>query len=552
MAVHAVRAVAKEGPDSDRSLVAVDVLLPILMNQRSFASTTDAANEVESLVVLPSGVRLQRATFAVAASPPEKTKIASVAQVRQGPDSSCVIDFGRMVTVGGLGLDGPGGNLTTVDRWTGASWQNIGEAPLDTLLETVTDRLLVQTTGLINVVAAVTARGWVWLPAQPTSLELVIDGTTSWFERQGSTPQPLSAQSDAKPQATEAGPGVAYGVDRTDALREAFSKASGDGDRQVAVRLRSATPGKLSLKADITLLYEHQVMFGAGASSTTIDAAEEGDYPLPLTGPFAATDRIAEVSLTLTGSFGPERVEPVSGPPRYPSADLVLSQGRAMLFGIPVPLAVKFGQLQALRLHVTSERGAEFGGRILAVGPNDEVGDAVKGGEIAPVQVPAGYSGWFTIAPPKPITVSFDESASVAAWLEVVPSYGDLACALTESTSPDAPGARILRRLPAGGTKTISKLQSASSSSPTSLYAAMRVVGLAGRRDPLPAVTLTVDTTDGRVDVDPTGDSQRVVLTLPTGLSVTDAQVPLTMRIATAGSVTAETVVVAYRKGTST
>jgi hypothetical protein len=137
----------------------------------------------------------------------------------------------------------------------------------------------------------------------------------------------------------------------------------------------------------------------------------------------------------------------------------------------------------------------------------------------------------------------------VAAWLELVTSYGEVSCALTTSTSADAPGAPVLRRLPGGDTKPISSLRSAlDPQEVTTLYACLRVVGLPGRGDPRPAVALSVPGADVTALTDPTGDDLRVVLGLGAGIAPLGGQVPLSLRIGSAGSVTADNVVVAYKK----
>jgi hypothetical protein len=410
----------------------------------------------------------------------------------------------------------------------------------------------VAVTGGGDIEAAVRDHGGVWLGAQPTSLELVIDGTTVWFERQGSAPDLVgSGGSDDAAGVTGE---VEYGVDRTDALRDAFGRArSVDGTREVTVRLRAATPGELSLHADVSMLHEHAVTFGTSSHSATIDAADEGTRTLLLGGPFTPADQIREVALTLTGSFGPERVEPVDGPPVDDQATLILGAGRTLLFGVPSSVAALFGHLQGIRLLLASERGGEIAGRLLSpAGADGGPGDPVPDAQLAPVQVPAGHDGWLTLTLPAPAPVAVVEGCPVAAWLELVPSYGEVACALTTSTAPEAPGAPVLRRLPGGDTKPISSLRSTlDTTEVTTLYACLRVVGLTGQGDPRPAVAVSVPGATAVALADPTGDDLRVVLGLGAGTAPIGGQVPLTLRIGSAGSVTADDVVVAYRKGST-
>jgi len=303
----------------------------------------------------------------------------------------------------------------------------------------------------------------------------------------------------------------------------------------------------------VSMLHEHNVTFGSSSHSSTIEAPEEGTRTLVLNGPFTPADAVREIAMTLTGAFGAERVEPVDGPPVDSDAELVLGAGRTLMFGVPASLASLFGELQAVRLLLRSERGGEIAGRLLsAVGADGHPGDPVKGAELAPMPVPAQPAGWFTIALPKAVPLVVPDGSPVAAWLELVPSYGEISCALTTSTLPEGPGAPVLRRLPGGGTKRISSLQSAADpSQTTTLYACLRVVGLPGQRDSRPAVEVSVPGGTGVAKADPTGDNLRVVLGLGDGITGHNGSVPLTVRIGGWGSVTADDVVVAYKKGSS-
>lgn len=517
----------------------------------AYLMPAQAALEVEARLSLPDGARLERATFGIAASPSNNTVAGSVADVRAGDAGSCVIDFGRMVTVSGVGVSSAARSITDVQQWTGAAWRYFTEDP-SSFPEIVTERLLVSTTGSGDVERTMREEGSVWLPAQPSSLELVMDGSTVWFERQGSAADLVTKDANG----ADVVPGVSgfrvYGVDRTDALRDAFAKArSVDGSRDVNVKLRAGSPGELTLNASVSMLYEHTVTFGASSHSTTIDADDEGTRTLALPGPFTPSDQVREVALTLTGAFGPERVEPVDGPPIDDEAVLVLGAGRTMLIGVPSSLASLFGELQGVRLRLSSVKGGEIAGRLLtALGPDGRPGAAVKGAELAPFPVPAAQDGWFTLVLPKPVPVDVPEGSPVAAWLELVPSYGEISCALTTSMNPAEPGAPVLRRLPGGSTKGISSLQSAADpGQTTTLFAALRVIGLPGKRDPRPAVAVSVPGGTGTAFADPTGDSLRVVVGLGAGVAAQGGQLPLTIRVGAAGSVTADTVVVAYKKG---
>ncbi len=511
----------------------------------------DGTVEVEQVLSVPDGVRVERATFALAASASGQTSAASVAELRGVDADSVVVDFGRMVTVSGVGFTDGDREVTGVSRWTGAGFQYVAES--DSFPEFAGERMLVTTSGSGGTEATMRAHGVVYLEKRPGSLELLVDGTTVWFERQGSAPDLVTRRDDG----TESVPGVSgdveFAVDRTDAVRDALAKAQlVDGHRQVVVRLRAANPGTLQLLANLQVLQEHTVTFGASSHSTEVVAVEEGLRDLDLPGPFTSGDRIREVALTLTGSFGPARVEPVVGPALdvdaetgAPLAQLVLGSGRTLLFGIPTALASLFGELGGLRLHLTCERGAEFAGRVLGTDAAGLPGALLRGGDLPPVQVPAGQAGWFTVALPKPVPVPDVGTAPVAAWLELVPSYGEVLCGLTATDQ----GARVLRRLPGGGTRDLSALLTGPDASVTTrLRAALRVVGLPGRRDLRPAVAVSVPGAEGTALADPTGDGVRVVLGLGAGIPGGEGSVPLRLRIAAPGSVVVDDVVVAYKK----
>ncbi len=508
-----------------------------------------AGIEISQVVALDADARLDSATFAIGASANGATRASSVALIREAPaptpsQSGCVVDFGRMVTVSGFSLEGGSMSVTNVHHWTGAEWARReltvtqGSFP-----DVLTERLLVTSASKGDLVDQVVDHGAVMLPATPSSLELLVDGRTVWFERQGGT---TGLSSDLAATTT-------YAVDRTEAIRESLSRVEpSEGERRVTVTLRAASPGALSLKPTISMLHEHRVTFGTNASSHTIDALAEGVHQVALGRPFAAGDRIREVSMMLRGSFGPERVEPVDGPPVDAAAELVLSGGRTVLFGVPAVLAEPFGELQGIRLRLTSPDGGEIAGRLLGVDQSGLPGDPLPGGEVAPLSIPAGTADWVTISSASPVPLSVPSGsptqAPVALWMELVSTYGSVTCGLTHAASASAPGARILRRLPGGGTRPLTLLGPAADPRSTA-YAALRVVGLPGRKELRPAVSLTVDTTSAPAD--PTDEDVAVVLGLGTGVAPASGEIPLSLRIAAPGTVTLADVNVAYLKGPS-
>jgi hypothetical protein len=67
-----------------------------------FGSAHAAAVEVQQVLSVPDGVRIERATFALAAESSGRTDASSVGEVRAVDSNSVVVDFGRLVTVGGI------------------------------------------------------------------------------------------------------------------------------------------------------------------------------------------------------------------------------------------------------------------------------------------------------------------------------------------------------------------------------------------------------------------------------------------------------------------
>lgn len=524
-----------------------------------FMPPAEAGLEVAADVEVDATTRLERASFFVAASPSDTTRIGSVAEVRDGDSGTCVVDFGRMVTVAGVSMRlGASGSITGVQRWNGVDWESLSVRDPGSFAEVATERLLLSLDDVDGGADAVAEDGVVVLPAQPTQLELVVDGTVVWFERQGSTAGLVTRQ-DGRDRVVRSGwtsGAVEYGVDRTDALRDALAKARvEDGKRRVQVRFRAATPGTLRIASDLQLLHEHSVDFGAGQRRTSVNLEEEGVRTVALPGPpFAAADSIREVAATLTGAFGPERVAPVTGPAALADADLVVTVGRAVLFGLPVSLSLPFGEVQGVRLQVRplGGRTAELAGRVFAADPASGLPtEPVPGAELSPLEVAAGHDGWLTLTFAEPAPVPDPSTGPVACWLELSASYGEVACGLTADVTRGAP---VLRRLPGGGFKQLSELRSPYAAGVVPRVA-LRIVGLPGRKAPVPAVTLGVglEAAAGAAgtavaSADATRDALRVVLGLGSGVPAAGGAVPLSLSLAAPGSVTLEDVVVAYRK----
>jgi hypothetical protein len=526
-----------------------------------------AAVVVETELDLAEDARVEGAVFELAASPGGPTTIDSVAQVRPANartagSTACTVDFGRLVTVGGLRLRTASGSapaISAVHRWTGTDWACLSGGTA--FAETAAERLLVESTSETDAdeLAAGLVSAWeVELPAVPGGLELLVDGVSVWFERQGSS-------SGTIPPAVTGG-GVAYAVDRTEVVREAFARAvASEGRRKVAVALRAAVPGDLRLVSDLTVLRVHTVAFPPDGLATTRQLPAEGPATFDVTPPAGAAE-VREVALTVRGSFGPERVQPAAGPDLEPEVVLALEPGRPVLVGLPAVLAQRLGELTGVRLRlapVVGGSGGELAGGLLA-DTGGRPGAALPGAELTPITVSGGPTGgdWFTLPlaspvrlppapapapgqPPEPAPAEAP-GTRVAAWLELQLSYGALECALTRAdvVDPVAPGAPLLRRLPGGGMTPLSVLPDFGE-----LRAAVRLVGRPDRDRPVPAVTLEVERGGASIGADPTGDDLAVTLGLTEPVHPADGPVLLTALAAAPGSLTVDTVRVAYTEG---
>lgn len=540
----------------------------------------EAASSVQARITLPEGTRLDRAVFEISAAPGGPTSISSVATVREAvvpptgdarldKEHGCTIDFGRLVSVADLYVTttghvrkgGSSGGISRIFPWTGVGWATTAVSG-SKVPEMQTERLLITTSGAADDLADTLEHyGVVDLPTQPTGLELQVEGSTVWFERQGSTA--ALAPSSATPGS--------YVVDRTDAVRDALAKARpANGNRVVTATLRTTTPGQLALTVRAEILHEYRPPLAPHAFTTTMPLAEEQLLTLALaendtTSPFAAGDSIRKVSLTVRGTFGRERVEPVEEPEPVPATRLVLGGGRTMLLGIPSELVAPFGALQAIRLKVSASRGGELAGRLLAGDHLGRPGDPVKGGEVPPVALtPTPAPAWLTIPFPDAVTLAEpappDTLPAVPYWLELTATYGEVACEVTRDAS--VPAAPLLRRLPGGGVQPLSilgrPLPLVGDEAP--LLAPLRVVGLPGKKQPLPAVTVRVDgpLTAVVTGATPTPEGLGLEIGLGDGVAPTASGsparlvLPVHLRVGAAGSLTLEDVVVLYQKGDKT
>ncbi|MFG1817867.1 hypothetical protein ACGFIF_29185 [Kribbella sp. NPDC049174] len=529
--------------------------------------STVAGSLVELDLPLPADARIESALFEVIAEPVDNAKLSTIADIRSSTPltsdatSAATVDFGRLVTLGGLLGDEEFTSVLGVDdvyRWTGTEWRFLASAP--EFAEAATERLLLQSTnggdGTEDLADRLLEMAGVVLPAVPPSLEVLIDGRTVWFERQGSSPAEIDEPSEPGLAA-----GVRYVVDRTDAVREAFARAvaaATDPAAPVVIRvaLRAAAPGALRLTPQINVLRVYSQDFPPQGLARSFDLAEEGVVEVEVTPPNAQA--VHEVSLAVRGTFGPERIQPATGPEISDAARIVLAVGRSLLIGLPRTLVSRFGTVSGARLNLRAPdntSGGQVTGQLLAATVDGRPGEPIEGGTLSPVQVSDVVARWYTLPfaaavavplPPEPPAPppQPSEERFVAAWLELQPGYGEVECSLTAGSPSDvlAPGGPLRRRLSGGATGGLTDIPAIGP-----LRAAVRVVGLPDRDHLIAATTLQVVDTPDFLDVDPGQTDLQARLIMRTPIPATPP-VLLRATCAAAGSLTLDTVLVTYRE----
>lgn len=529
----------------------------------SFPSASAGSVLAELDLQFPEDARIESGHFEIAADPVDPAVITTVATLRPtapaspGATGACAVDFGRLVTTGGLvATDAIFSISTSVTisrsyRWTGSDWRFVTDGA--SFAEVATERVLFESDDdTSDSIAAYlqSGREGISLPQTPSGLELLIDGTTVWFERQGSSPITFSG-----PQASHR---VSYSVDRTDAVRDAIARAvAQSGTKKLRVGLRAGSPGALTLIPHIAALRVHTHTFMPDGVQRNFDMVEEGRFDIDVTPPNAAD--IREVSVAVRGSFAAERVQPAIGPELSDAASLTLAPGRPLLLGLPVESAARFGKLTGVRLHLTAggTSGCEVSGRLLA-SVLQRPGDPIPDADLASISLVSGESGWHTLPLPAAIDVPTDAAAQaahdadptnvappdVAAWMEVQLGYGEAICATTTASPTDAngPGAPVVRRLPGGGTKGLTVINALGP-----MFAATRMVGVPDRDRPIAAVTVEVPGAADVVGVNPTADPVQTLLTLQQPLPVA-GPVLLRCTVTAPGSVVLDTIQVTYRE----
>jgi len=223
---------------------------------------------------LPADAHVERAEVTVPHQPGGVTSATEIAENRASAveeidpddaDHAIAIDFGRLVTVSDVfAIPSP----TAIRTWSGDRFFGTSAK------EMRTERLLLEFVGTGDVDSigpGITFR----LPTIPSGLEVSVDGATTWFEGQGSA---------AGSEPPEVGDGVSFVVDVTEAVRTALAAkvASGDGSTvPLSLALSAATPGDLTLDAEVTIHRVHQVAFPEGPART-VEAAEEGPIGVEL------------------------------------------------------------------------------------------------------------------------------------------------------------------------------------------------------------------------------------------------------------------------------
>lgn len=495
---------------------------------------SEATVSVVDEVTLPGDAEVDAAVVAVTARAAGLTKVSSVADVRAGTplsstaQSAIVVDFGRLVAVSGLDAPFP---QTTTARWTGSGFALITGGGATSFPEQVTERLLAQLTTGTASEATFRDQATVVLPAIPSGLEVLVDGVTAWFERQGSS---------AGLEEPDAGNGVGYAVDVTEAVRAAFARRPGG---PVRIELRTATPGLLSLAPSIAHHRVHTVAFPDGPSKA-LDLPAEGPFtvelPLP---PESAAWQVEQVSAVVSGGAGPERVQPADGPPlTVTDARLALVPGRVLLAAVPEVLRTRLTSLAGVRLPLLATgSGGEVSGQLLA-DAEGRPGEPLDGGVLGAVRVePSAAPTWTTLPLPGLLPL---EAGPL--WLEVQVAYGSVEWALTSAAPDDpvAPGAVLHRRLPGGGVRQFPVLAELG---PVS--GALRLVGRPDVHRPIPLVALDLGS-GAPVEISPSGGDVTVSIGVPAPVTPVAQRLVVDGVASAAATLTLADVRVRYKEAT--
>jgi hypothetical protein len=371
-------------------------------------------------IAIDAGAQIEQVRATVKAAPPDTVKITEVAEIRDlGGGASAIVDFGRMRTVTGVQVSGA--KITGVFAWQGAEFARdaVVEGTDDKLefSDLLTERLRVD--GVSS--AALKSKGKVTLPTAPADLELVVDGKRVWF-------QPGEAKKRGVGVTPGAGDYFVAEIDITEAVaaaaRTIAARGGGAASAAVAVELRCATSGVLSLEVEKRLARVHRVEFPGPQQTIALDSEGAAVLELPLPGA-AKTWRITGVSLTAAAKLDALRVEPPIGPTASAAAELVLDLDHPIALAALAAHVGAFGAIAGVRVLARVDAGsAEIGGVLLA-DAGGAPGAPLPGGELLPVAIAAGPRDWRTLLLRRPIA-----APAGPLWIALQTAHGAAAIAL--------------------------------------------------------------------------------------------------------------------------
>ena len=484
-----------------------------------------ATRATSTELTLPSDAIVDRAVFDITADKGLTVPLGDVGDVRPGSTGKeVIVDFGGMTTITSVSVDGEPG----ISRWNGVEFVDAADGEIQT------ERIKLDFGANVQA-SAVADEGTLFLPTVPTGLELLVDGTSVWFERQGSSAG-LTPPS---------GSGNTFSVDRTAEVQQALLRSGGP----VRVEVRSLTPGSLSLNPSVDIHRVHLVAFPEGPSRT-LTLTAEGPVALVLPLPEASSGWTVDgVDLTASASLASERVVPPEGP--APSADgrLLLTAGRTVLGRLPATLVERSGTLTGIRLALRGgDHGGEIGGRLLLdaapltgadPGAEPRPGAPAPGGELTPVTIdPGDEVVWVTLRTAAPI-------GHEATWVELGLTYGTATWELTAADADDdAPGTEVHLRRPGGAVRPLTTLADVGP-----LRGSLRLVTEPDDNRPIDALSIGLgDAVAERVGLTPTTGGVAARFGKQGGTTVTAQTLTLTGAAAVAGAFTFADVRVTYRE----
>lgn len=418
---------------------------------------------------------IDRAVFEVKAAPGGERLLASVGQVRQAGPSEIVVDFGRMVTVGEIRRASP----SSIHRWNGVEFvvvaDNDAELEGVQMGEVQTERLKLVYDGAEPDLDGFSETATVVLPALPTSLELLIDGTVVWSQRQGT-----SAGLTDPVRNPDAPNDIGFSIDRTDEFARAFEASGGP----VRVEFRAQTPGDLVLKGSVEEHRVHRVAFPDGPART-ITFGSEGAFSLDLPLPAGSDSwNVGEVAMSIAAIIDDKRIIPASGPAPSDDAHLRLVPGRLVLGVAPQNLRDLATSVSGVRVAVRGgTEGGDLTGRFLTdVGGRP--GESVPGGEFTPAAVDPGDDiRWITLATAEPVDPA-------GAWIELGAGFGTVDWVLTSDGDTSAsPGTEISLRTPGGAIRALPVLEGVGP-----LLGSLRLITVPDDDRPIAAVSIGLGT----------------------------------------------------------